>query len=192
VSVSQERWYKTRTKVAWIVAKAPERVSVASRLAADVVALTRFTSSKEPPKRAVRPLASTSVFVGFGDASGLGFGYNQIKAEAALDQDRYKKARDGDDFMICFQCDMRQFRNMQQRDPNETKEDAFLMLWIRRAILDSFWSREPSTVDGNIHEGTQVDRAAARLGFEGYTDSSRLFSRGRHVGSSNCMYLCRF
>jgi hypothetical protein len=88
------------------------------------------------------------------------------EAEAALDQDRYKTGRDGDDFIICFPCDVCQFRNMQQRDPNETKEDAFLMLCIRRAILDSFWSREPTTVDGNNREGRQVDRAAARLGFE--------------------------
>jgi hypothetical protein len=58
-------------------------VSVAGRLEADTVALSRFTNSKEPPKRAVRPLASASVVVGFGDASGLGFGYNQIETGAS-------------------------------------------------------------------------------------------------------------
>jgi hypothetical protein len=82
-------------------------------------------------------------------------------AEVALDQDRYKTARDGDDFMLFFQCDVCQFRNMQQRDPIETQEDAFLLLCIRRAILDSFRSRKPSTVVGNNRKGRQVDQVAA-------------------------------
>jgi hypothetical protein len=59
--------------------KAPERVSAAGRLSADVAALSLFTESAKPPKRAVRPLASASVIVGFGDASGLGFGYSQMR-----------------------------------------------------------------------------------------------------------------
>jgi hypothetical protein len=86
--------------------------------------------------------------------------------DTKIDLDRYKTARDGDDFMIGFQCDVCQFRNMLKRDPTGDLDDNFHMLCIRRVILDSFWSRERTTVEANNREGRQVDRAAARLGYE--------------------------
>jgi hypothetical protein len=59
--------------------KAPVRAAAAGRFAADLAALSKFTEGKEPPKRSVRPLSTASVVLGFGDASGLGFGYNQVE-----------------------------------------------------------------------------------------------------------------
>jgi hypothetical protein len=40
------------------------------------------------------------------------------EADAALDQDRYKTAREGDHFMICFQCDD---VSVQELERNETR-----------------------------------------------------------------------
>jgi hypothetical protein len=82
------------------------------------------------------------------------------------DKTRYKVARDGDHLMMCFQCDGCHFRNVQGRDPQGSAEDDLLLLAIRRATLDSFWSREASTVEGNLREGRRIDRVAAQLGIE--------------------------
>lgn len=50
-----------------------------------------------------------------------------------------------------FQCDLCHFRNVQGRDPILTNErDKLFLTCIRRALLDAFWSREPSTVDSNL------------------------------------------
>jgi hypothetical protein len=51
--------------------------------------------------------------------------------------------------MTSFQRDECHFRNVQGLDPKGTEEGNFLLLCIRRAMLDSFWSREPWTVYGN-------------------------------------------
>jgi hypothetical protein len=82
------------------------------------------------------------------------------------DKTRYKVAQDGDHLMICFQCDGCHFRNVQNRDPQGSAEDDLFLLAIRRATLDSFSSREASTVEGNLREGRQIDRVAAQLGIE--------------------------
>ena len=62
---------------------------------------------------------------------------------------RFLHARDGDHLMCPFQCDLCHFRNIQKRDPGPDPRDAYAMMAIRRAILDSFWSRESSTVLAN-------------------------------------------
>ena len=52
---------------------------------------------------------------------------------------------------IPFECDLCHFRNINGRDPlTDSKKDDYLLLLIRRASLDAFWSRETSTVSGNF------------------------------------------
>ena len=68
---------------------------------------------------------------------------------------RFKEGQNGDHLMgIPFFCDMYQFRNLQGRNPSElSRKDGNLMAFIRRANLDAFWSREPSTVAENHNRG---------------------------------------
>ena len=45
-----------------------------------------------------------------------------------------------------FECDMCQFRNLNERDPRHGNfKDNYTLLCIRRSILDTFWSQETST-----------------------------------------------
>lgn len=63
---------------------------------------------------------------------------------------RYTHARNGDHFMVPFQCDLCHFRNLQGRNPQlHVRQDTALLVAIRRASLDSFWSRETTTVNKN-------------------------------------------
>lgn len=78
---------------------------------------------------------------------------------------RYKSARKGDHLMCSFQCDTCHFRNMEGRDPSADRvADQALLMHIRRAVLDSFWSREPGTVEGNLREGRKAMRMAGSMG----------------------------
>ena len=52
---------------------------------------------------------------------------------------------------VPFECDLCHFRNLNRRDPDQgDATDDWTLLCIRRAILDTFWSRETSTVRGNL------------------------------------------
>lgn len=72
--------------------------------------------------------------------------------EEDSDADRFQEARDGDHFMTPFQCDRCHFVNVRKRFPIGSEQDKLLLLCIRRAILDSLWSRERSTVAKNLSE----------------------------------------
>jgi hypothetical protein len=71
----------------------------------------------------------------------------------------YARARDGDHVMVPFECDLCVFRKLRDTDrPDASSErDKLLMACIRRMILDAFWSRATSTVNGHR------DRAAFGL-----------------------------
>ena len=86
------------------------------------------------------------------------------EAEAEAERDRYKGARDGDHLMCPFQCDLCHFRNIQKRDPGSDPRDEVLQKALRRAILDSFWSRESSTVNTNRLQEKHVDKAMEAYG----------------------------
>ena len=74
-------------------------------------------------------------------------------ADIEDDPGRFKEARDGDHFLCPFQCDSCSFFNVQGRFERDNSEpDRLLMVCIRRANLDAFWSRERSTVDKNLRE----------------------------------------
>jgi len=84
------------------------------------------------------------------------------------DVDRFKCARDGDNLMVPFQCDICHFRNIQKRNPNPLKyaKDALALSCIRRANLDSVWSREPSTVTRNANQARTMEELGEALGFD--------------------------
>lgn len=88
--------------------------------------------------------------------------------EADLEEDdplRFREARSGDHLMVPFQCDCCHFFNMQGRSarPN-CPVDSLLMKCIRRANLDSMWSRERSTVRNNLLNGRKLNRIQEVLG----------------------------
>ena len=52
---------------------------------------------------------------------------------------------------IPFECDLCHFRNLNLRDPDpQSPKDNYTLMAIRRASLDSFWSRERSIVGANL------------------------------------------
>ena len=66
---------------------------------------------------------------------------------------RFRRGRNGDHVLgIPFECDLCHFRNMARRDPVDgNPKDEFTLMCIRRASLDAMWSREASTVSGNLN-----------------------------------------
>jgi hypothetical protein len=65
----------------------------------------------------------------------------------------FLEARVGDHLLTTFQCDQCHFQNIYQRDPlagDFQDEEAIEFMW--RAVIDSFWSREPSAVKSNLYE----------------------------------------
>lgn len=83
------------------------------------------------------------------------------------DEDRFKKARNGDFLITPFQCDLCHFRNIQHRDPEIGKEkDRVLLQEIRVANLDSLWSREPSTVAANLSQARKMEAIGDEVGFD--------------------------
>ena len=70
--------------------------------------------------------------------------------EDPSEEDKYKHARNGDNFSCPFQCDLCHFHNIQIRDPDTSSvQDRQLMTAIRRANLDAFWARAPGTISNN-------------------------------------------
>ncbi len=64
-----------------------------------------------------------------------------------------------------FQCDLCHFRNIQKRDPLfGHRKDILLLQCIRRASLDAFWAREPSTVRANLRGAKRLEEIGDTLG----------------------------
>jgi hypothetical protein len=63
------------------------------------------------------------------------------------DEKRFMEARAGDHLVTQFQCETCHFRNIMGRNPmvDISDGDRELMGDFRRALLDAFWSREPTT-----------------------------------------------
>jgi hypothetical protein len=67
------------------------------------------------------------------------------------DEKRFCVGRNGDNLITHFQCDLRTFWNIQRKNPIKGKPtDELMNCCIRRANLDSLWSREKSTVSSNV------------------------------------------
>jgi hypothetical protein len=83
------------------------------------------------------------------------------------DKHRFLIGRKGDHLTCPFQCDLCHFRNIQSRNPIETKvEDIRLLRCIRRANLDAMWSRETQTVTKNYRLAVRAIDIATALGIE--------------------------
>jgi hypothetical protein len=82
------------------------------------------------------------------------------KGNKKRDSRWHEMAWNGDHPIIHFQWDLCVFCNLQKRNPVERKPtDNLLMCCIRRANLDSLWSRERSTVTSNsrnVRKGLDV------------------------------------
>jgi hypothetical protein len=83
------------------------------------------------------------------------------------DPNRFKEARDGDHLMTPFQCPECHFMNITGRLPSSLlHKDVLAMTCIKRATLDSLWSRERSTVQSNKLEGAKFLAGQRLLGFD--------------------------
>jgi hypothetical protein len=81
------------------------------------------------------------------------------------DPGRFKEGREGDHLLCTFQCDGCHFLNIQHRLADvERPADELLLMCIRRASLDAFWSRERSTVGQNRREGIRYASICETLG----------------------------
>jgi hypothetical protein len=86
----------------------------------------------------------------------LGDKYPIVKLEELEDiadpeeDNKFRKARNGDHLTCPFQCDLCHFHNIQGRDPRaDSRQDKNVLIAVRRANLDSFWGRSSSTIGGN-------------------------------------------
>jgi hypothetical protein len=99
------------------------------------------------------------------------------------DRNRYSNARDGDDLLVCFECDFCVFGKLKSRLPMaDSSEDDFLMACIRRVILDAFWSRARSTVNANTSRAREMVRMSHDLGFNPPFEEPGPLPSHDHVG----------
>ena len=67
---------------------------------------------------------------------------------------------------VPFECDVCQFNNVFGRAPNFTKrQDRYALMVIRRVSLDVMWSRETSTVEGNLSRA-RLDYTTTQSAFD--------------------------
>ena len=100
-----------------------------------------------------------------------------FRLERPEDDLRFKVGRNGDNLITQFQCDLCQFRNVMLRDPMPTvvPSDEWLQVCIWRAILDSLWSRESSTVRQNLTECRRAYKIVNMFGLSNSFSSMGLF-----------------
>ena len=80
---------------------------------------------------------------------------------------RFRHARDGDHYMVPFQCELCHFRNIQRREPIASQEqDVLLLDFIRRANLDAFWARESGTVSANLSSVKRIHKSKDKFGMQ--------------------------
>jgi hypothetical protein len=80
------------------------------------------------------------------------------------DELRFLEARNGDNLLTPFQCDLCHFRNILGRSPVASSfKDSKIMTFIRRANLDAAWAREPNTVSANLREAIRMERFTDQL-----------------------------
>ena len=80
------------------------------------------------------------------------------------DEDRFRVAQNGNHLITPFQCDVCHFLNIHKRLPTTSEEDERLQIAIRRAILDSLWSTERSTVNANFYQMRKVAQHTSAYG----------------------------
>jgi hypothetical protein len=90
-------------------------------------------------------------------------GYRIVKSK---DEGRFRSGRNGDHLMTEFQCPLCHFRNIYGRNPreNDAMDSLVLEVYLPRAILDGFWSRESSTVNANRRDFEKLIRSHTKFG----------------------------
>jgi hypothetical protein len=79
------------------------------------------------------------------------------------DEERFRTARNGDHLLTTFQCERCHFQNIYRRSPvRYDGVDEEVMYMIRRANLDAFWSREPSTVGATLRGAKRMSRTESK------------------------------
>jgi hypothetical protein len=92
-------------------------------------------------------------------------GEDGFEALAPGDESCFKRARNGDNLITLFQCDVCHFRNIKHCDPRiGDKKVVRLLKDIRVANLDAFWAREPcSTVAANLKDVRKMEMIGEEL-----------------------------
>jgi hypothetical protein len=86
----------------------------------------------------------------------------------AQKKDDYQMARNGDHFLVPFECDVCIFRKLKKYSPEtQDPQDALLMACIRQVNLDAFWSRASDTVAGNRDKLRLGMRMSELVGLDG-------------------------
>ena len=95
----------------------------------------------------------------------------------------YHEARNGDHVITPFECDTCIFRKLRKRSPDKEREqDKLLLLMIRRANLDAFWSRARSTVYQNTNKIKQNIKFSELLGLDGVYEHEGPYPFHDHCG----------
>ncbi len=82
------------------------------------------------------------------------------------DHKRFLVARDGDNLVTPFQCDICHFVNIMGWEPLDAlASDHRMLKCIRRANSDAFWARESRTVRSVLDEAKRGLATASALGF---------------------------
>ena len=83
-------------------------------------------------------------------------------------KDDFQIARNGDHIFIPFECHFYIFLKLKNREPNRDNEkDQLLLKCAQRVILDSFWSRGSSTIDGYVRLARTQLKLSDQLGLDG-------------------------
>ena len=91
-------------------------------------------------------------------------GFEQVDTK---DITRFIQGRDGDHLLCSFQCEFCLFFTLKGRThiPYNVR-DQFLLMCLRRANLDAFWAREPSTVGANRRDVERMIKLAGDVGID--------------------------
>ena len=98
---------------------------------------------------------------------------NEVRLESAWGEklrpiSDFTHARDGDHLLIPFECDYCIHVKLKGVLPDmSSPTDKLLMCTIRRMVLDAFWSRESSTVKGNVRKAKRMIEMANTVGLPG-------------------------
>ena len=102
--------------------------------------------------------------MGRDDIDDLLMGLNDLELDNPY---RFQVARNGDHMMLPFQCDISHLMNIYKRVPHESSHQDWLMrLAISCVNLDSFCSRESSTVLANFREEKRETKIKMMFGME--------------------------
>lgn len=83
------------------------------------------------------------------------------------EEDDFLVARAGDHLVCPFECDYCSFFRIKGHIPNPDNErDSDLLVYIRRANLDAFWSRRPATIRGLSALFEEQAGVGERFGFQ--------------------------